>query len=87
MVRKSKQKIEELESQIYSLKWEKADIYASQIDPDMKAIYINDVDYKVYCLEQEIEAIEHEEAMLPLKLMLAGFIIFVVILLIYRVSN
>lgn len=87
MVRKSKQRIEKLESEIYSLKWEKADIHASKMDPDMKAIYLNDVDCKIYYIEKQIEEIQHEEAMLPLKLMLAGFIIFVVILLIYRVSN
>lgn len=87
MVRKSKQKIEKLQDKLYSLKWEKADIHASNMDPDMKAVYLNDVDYKMYCIQQEIDDIEHEEGMFPLKLMLAGFVIFVIVLLIYRVSH
>lgn len=87
MVRKSKQKIEKLQDKLYSLKWEKADIHASNMDPDMKAVYLNDVDYKMYCIQQEIDDIEHEEGMFPLKLMLAGFVIFVIVLLIYRISH
>ena len=87
MVRKSKQKIEKLQDQLYSLKWERADIHASEMDPDMKAIYLNDVDYKMYCIQQEIEDIEHEQGMFPLKLMLACFVIFAIVLVLYRISH
>ena len=87
MVRKSKQKIEKLQDQLYSLRWEKADIHASEMDPDMKAIYLNDVDYKMYCIQQEIEDLEHEEGMFPLKLMFACFVIFALVLVLYRISH
>jgi hypothetical protein len=87
MVRKSRKEIEKLQSELYSLKWEKADVHASKIDPDMKAIYLNDIDYKAYCIQQKIEDIEHEEGMFPLKLMLACFVIFTLVLVLYRVSH
>lgn len=86
MLRSRKQQIEKLQDQLYSLKWERADIHASTMDPDRKGIYLNDVDYKEYCIQQELEELEFEQGMLPLKLMLAGFIIFVVGLFIYRVN-
>jgi hypothetical protein len=56
------------------------------MDPDMKALYLNDVQYKQYCIEQKIDDLEHEIAMFPLQLMLAGFIIFVIGMLIYRLT-
>ena len=87
MKRSRKQQIEKLQDELYSLRWEKADIHASEMDPDMKAIYLNDVDYKAHCIQQEIEDLEHEEGMFPLKLMLACFIIFAIVMLIYRVSH
>lgn len=87
MKRSRKQQIEKLQDKLYSLRWEKADIHASEMDPDMKAIYLNDVDYKAHCIQQEIEDLEHEEGMFPMKLMLACFVIFAIVMLIYRVSH
>ena len=87
MKRSRKQQIEKLQDELYSLRWEKADIHASEMDPDMKAIYLNDVDYKAHCIQQEIEDLEHEEGMFPIKLMLACFVIFAIVMLIYRVSH
>ncbi len=87
MRRSRREQIQKLEKELYSLKWEKADVYASKIDPDMKAIYLNDIDYKAYCIQQKIEDIEHEEGMLPLKLMLACFVIFALVLVFYRISH
>ena len=87
MKRSRKQQIEKLQSELYSLKWEKADIHSSEMDPDMKAIYLNDVDYKAHCIQQEIEDLEHEEGMFPLKLMLACFVIFALVLVLYRISH
>ena len=78
MKKSRKAQIEKLQDKLYSLKWEKADIHSSDMDPDMKAIYLNDVEYKAYCIEQQIEDLEHEEGMFPLKLMLVGFVIFVI---------
>lgn len=80
-------KIAKLKDELYSLQWEKHDVYASKMDPDMQAIYANDIDYKVYCIQKEIENIEHEEAMFPLRLMLAAFIIFALVLVLYRISH
>lgn len=87
MKRSRKQQIEKLQDQLYSLRWEKADIHASEMDPDMKAIYLNDVDYKAHCIQQEIEDLEHEEGMFPLKLMLACFVIFAIVMVLYRISH
>ena len=87
MKRSRKQQIQKLEKELYSLKWEKADIHASKMDPDMKAIYLNDVDYKAYRIQQKIEDIEHEEGMFPLKLMFACFVIFTLVLVLYRISH
>lgn len=87
MLRSRKQKFEELQRELYSLKWEKADIHASNMDPDMKAIYLNDVEYKEHCIQQEIEDLEHEEGMFPLKLMLVAFVIFALVMVLYRASH
>lgn len=87
MKRSRKQQIERLQNELYSLKWEKTDIHASEIDPDMKAIYLNDVDYRAYRIQQKIEDIEHEEGMFPLKLMFACFVIFALVLVLYRISH
>ena len=87
MKRSRKTQIEKLQDKLYSLKWEKADIHASEMDPDMKAIYLNDVDYKAYCIQQEIEDLEHEEGMFPLKLMLVAFVIFALVMVLYRASH
>lgn len=87
MKRSRKQQIEKLQDELYSLRWEKADIHASEMDPDMKAIYLNDVDYKAHCIQQEIEDLEHEEGMFPMKLMLACFVIFAIVMVLYRISH
>jgi uncharacterized membrane protein len=84
MKRSRKQQIKKLLQQKESCRWEIAEIYNSNMDPDMKALYLNDVQYKQYCIEQKIDDLEHEIAMFPLQLMLAGFIIFVIGMLIYR---
>jgi predicted transcriptional regulator len=87
MKRSRKQQIKELLQRKESCKWETAEIYNSNMDPDMKALYLNDIEYKQYCIEQKIDDLEHEEAMFPLKLMLAGFIIFTLVLVLYRISH
>jgi hypothetical protein len=87
MKKSRKAEIQKLERELYSLQWEKVDVNASKMDPNMKAIYLNDIDYKAYCIQQKIEDIEHEEGMFPLKLMLACFVIFALVLVIYRISH
>lgn len=86
MKRSRKAQIEKLLQQKESCRWDIAEIHSSNIDPDMKAIYLNDVQYTEYCIDQEIEKLEEEEAMFPLKLMLAGFIVFAVSMFIYFYS-
>lgn len=85
MKRSRKAQIEKLQSQLYSLKWEKADIHSSEMDPDMKAIYLNDVEYKEYNIQQELDELEFEGNMQPLRWMLAVFVIFAIGLVLYRV--
>ena len=63
--------------------WEIAELKGSAMDPDIKALYLNDLMYSQYCIEEAIDALEHEQRMIPLQLMLAGFIIFVIGMLIY----
>ena len=87
MRRSRKAQIKELLQQKESCRWEEAEIYSSDMDPDMKAIYLNDVDYKAHCIQQEIEDLEHEEGMFPLKLMFACFVIFALVLVLYRISH
>lgn len=86
MKRSRKEQIKELLQKKESCRWEIAEIHNSAIDPDTKALYLNDVQYTEYCIDQEIERLEEEEAMFPLKLMLAGFIVSVVLMCIYFYS-
>lgn len=86
MKRSRKEQIKELLQKKESCRWEIAEIHNSAIDPDIKALYLNDVQYTEYCIDQEIERLEEEEAMFPLKLMLAGFIVSVVLMCIYFYS-
>ena len=84
MRRSRKAQIKELLQKKESCRWEIAEIHNSAIDPDIKALYLNDVQYTEYCIEQEIDKLEHEIKMFPLKAMLYGFTIFALGLLIYR---
>lgn len=86
MRRSRKAQIKELLQKKESCRWEIAEIHNSAIDPDIKALYLNDVQYTEYCIDQEIERLEEEEMMFPLKLMLAGFIVSVVLMCIYFYS-
>lgn len=87
MRRSRKAQIKELLQQKESCRWEEAEIYSSDMDPDMKAIYLNDIQYKQHCIEEEIEDLEHEEGMFPLKLMLVAFVIFALVMVLYRASH
>lgn len=86
MRRSRKAQIKELLQHKESCRWEEAEIQSSKMDPDMKALYLNDVQYTEYCIDEELKRLEEEEAMFPLKLMLAGFIVFVVGMCIYFYS-
>lgn len=87
MKRSRKQQIGDLNVLWAEKKWEIAEVYGSDMDPDIKAHYLSDLQYEQYCIEQKIDDLEHEMRMLPLQLMLAGFIIFVVCMFIYMVNR
>lgn len=86
MKKSRKAQIKKLLQHKESCRWEEAEIHNSDMDPDMKALYLNDVQYTEYCIDKEIERLEEEAAMFPLKLMLAGFIVSVVLMCIYFYS-
>lgn len=67
--------------------WEIAEVHASKMDPDIKAHYLSDLQYEQYFIRQRIDDLEHEQAMFPLQLMLAGFIIFVICMFIYMANR
>jgi hypothetical protein len=83
MLGKQKQRLEDLKHKRDSFRWDIEEIKHSDMDPDRKAMYLNDVEYNYYMLDLEIESIEHELGMLPLKLMLVGFVIFVIAMFLY----
>jgi hypothetical protein len=83
MLGKKRQQIKELKNVLESLQWEMYDVQASTADPDMKSYHLGELQCMQMSIEEEIEALEHDIAMLPLKLMLVGFIVFTVGLFIY----
>lgn len=78
MLGKQKQRLKELKDKRDSYRWDIEEIKHSDMDPERKAMYLNDVEYHYYMLDLEIDEIEHNIGMLPLKLMLVGFVIFVI---------
>jgi hypothetical protein len=75
--------------QIKDLKKQKEDVlnrihflHESGMDPDMRAVYLSDLQYHLVKIEA---AIEHEKYMLPFKLTLVGFVIAVLGLIIYSI--
>ncbi len=87
MLGKQKQRLKELEAKEASFRWDIEEIKHADMDPDRKAIYINDAQCSHYMVEQEIEALEHEIAMFPLKLMLGGFVVIVIGMIIFMISQ
>ena len=74
MLGKQKQTLKELKIKRDSFHWDIEEIKHSDMDPDRKAMYLNDVEYEYYMLDLKIDLIEHEIAMIPLKVMTAAFI-------------
>ena len=79
-----KEQIKKLYQQWDANEWEAHEIRASNMDPDMKSHYLNDVYYDQVNIETQIEMLQDEIKMLPLRVMLYGFTIFALGLLIYR---
>ena len=86
MLGKQKQRLKELKHKRDSFRWDIEEIKHSDMDPERKGIYLSDVEYQYYMIDLEIENIEHEIGMMPLKLMLVGFVIFVIAMFIYMKS-
>jgi hypothetical protein len=70
-----------------SCKWEEAELHHSEMDPDVKAHYLNDIQFTEYMIDREIEELEFRERMLPLRWMLLGFIIFATAMFVYMVLS
>lgn len=86
MLGKQKQRLKQLEEKRNSFRWDIEEIRNSDMDPDRKAIYLNDAQYEYYIIDLEIEFLEHQIAMFPLKLMLGGFVIFVIGMIVYMTA-
>jgi hypothetical protein len=86
MLGKKKEHLGNLKILWAELEWEIAEAKVSDVDPDMKYHHLNDLQCKQHLLEEEIDRLEHELGMIPLKLMLGGFVIFVIGMTIYMMS-
>jgi hypothetical protein len=86
MFGKKTQKIKELHRELDFLHWDMSDVKASNADPDIKSYHLGELQCIEMAIEAEIEELEHKIAMIPLQLMLGGFIIFVLGMIIYMVS-
>lgn len=86
MLGKKKQQIRDLKHELEALQWDMYEVQASTADPDMKSYHLGELQCIQMVIEEEIESLEHEIAMFPLKLMLGGFIIFVIGMTVYMMS-
>jgi hypothetical protein len=57
-------------------------IHESDMDPDMKAYYLNDVEYAIYCVDDEID---FEKRMLLFTYTLYAFVAFALSLVIWAI--
>jgi hypothetical protein len=83
MLGKKRQQIRDLKHELEALQWDMYEVQASTADPDMKSYHLGELQCIQMAIEEEIESLEHDIAMFPLKLMLGGFIVFTVGLFIY----
>jgi len=83
MLGKNKQKIGNLNIEWAELEWQIAEVKGSDMDPDIKCHYLNDLQYSQFLIEEQIDELEHELGMFPLKLILVGFVIFVTGMIVY----
>ena len=86
MLGKKKQQLGNLKIEWAELEWEIAEAKVADADPDVKSYHLGELQCIQLALEEEIDALEHEIAMIPLKFMLGGFIIFVIGMTIYMMS-
>ena len=86
MLGKKKQQLGNLKIQWAELEWEIAETKVSDADPDVKSYHLGELQCVQMSIEQEIDDLEHEIAMIPLRFMLGGFVIFVLGMTIYMMS-
>ena len=86
MLGKKKQQLGNLKIEWAELEWEIAEAKVADADPDVKSYHLGELQCIQLALEEQIDALEHEIAMIPLKFMLGGFIIFVIGMTIYMMS-
>jgi hypothetical protein len=86
MFGKKTQRIKELHRELDFLHWDMADVKASNADPDIKSYHLGELQCIEMAIEAEIAELEHKIAMIPLQLMLGGFVIFVIGMTIYMMS-
>jgi hypothetical protein len=84
--KKIKQQIKDLNLQWNNLEWEITDVDNNTTDPDIRSYYISELLCVQDSIELEIANLEHKLAMIPLKFMLGGFVIFVIGMTIYMMS-
>jgi hypothetical protein len=83
MLGKKKQQLAYLKIEWAELKWQIAEAKGSDADLDVKYHYLNDLQYAQFLIDEQIDELEHEIAMFPVRLMLVGFVIFVFGMIVY----
>ena len=83
--KEKKQQLAYLKIEWAELEWEIAETKGSYADPDVKSYHLGELQCAQLAIEEQIDALEHELRMLPLKLMLGGFVIFGLIAVIYAI--
>ena len=83
MLGKQKQQIKELERKLGFLQWEMYDVANAATDPDIANYHLGELQCIEMSIKAEIDELKHEIAMFPLKLMLGGFVIFVIGMIVY----
>jgi hypothetical protein len=86
MLGKKKQQLGNLKIEWAELEWEIAEAKVADADPDVKSYHLGELQCIQMAIEEQIDALEHEIAMFPLKLMLGGFVIFVIGMTVYMMS-
>jgi hypothetical protein len=86
MLGKKKQQLAYLKIEWAELEWEIAEAKVSNTDPEMRYLYVNDLQYKQCLIEEQMDKLEDELRIFPLKVMTVGFIIFVIGMFVYMTA-
>ncbi len=86
MLGKKKQQLAYLKIEWAELEWEIAEAKVSNADPEMRYLYVNDLQYKQCLIEEQMDKLEDELRTFPLKVMTVGFVIFVIGMFVYMTA-